>query len=49
MTTALLRMFTPQKTKFCNLKEWTEWTMKQRKVKLKEWNQKLKEWTHKIK
>ena len=31
--------------KIWKLKEWTEWEMKMKKVKLKEWNLKLKEWT----
>ena len=39
---------------FCKLKEWTEWEMKLKKVKFKDWNLKLKgltqtmkEWTTK--
>ena len=36
------------KTIFRKLKEWTEWEMKLKKGKLKEWTLKLKEWTHKM-
>ena len=39
----------PPKTIFWKLKEWIEWAMKLKKVKLKEWTLKLKEWNQTIK
>ena len=36
MKIALLQKFTPPKTIFCKLKEWIEWAMKIKKVKLNE-------------
>ena len=45
MKTALLQTLTPPQTIFWKLKEWTEWEMKLKKGKLKEWNTKPKEWT----
>ena len=49
MTIALLQILTPPQTILCKLKEWTEWSMKLKKVKMKEWTLKLKEWTQTIK
>ena len=45
MKAALFQTLTPPKTIFCKLKEWTEWAMKLKKDKLKEWTLKLKDWT----
>ena len=39
----------PPQTIFRKLKEWTEWAMKLKKGKLKEWTLKLKEWTQTMK
>ena len=39
----------PPKIIFFKLKELTEWAMKLKKGKLKEWNLKLKEWTQTMK
>ena len=39
----------PLQTVLCKLKEWTEWAIKLKKGKLKEWNLKLKEWTQTMK
>ena len=44
MMTTLLQILTPQ-TILWKFKEWTEWAMKLKKEKLKEWTLKLKEWT----
>ena len=49
MTKALLQTLTPPQTISWKLKEWTEWAIKLKKGKLKEWNLKLKEWTQKMK
>ena len=47
MKTSLLQTLTPPKTIFWKLKECTEWEIKLKKGKLKEWTQTIKEWTKK--
>ena len=49
MTIALLQKLISPQTIFWKLMEWTEWAIKLKKGKLKEWNLKLKEWTQKMK
>ena len=49
MTTSLLHTLTPPKTIVWKLKEWTEWEMKLKKGKFKEWTMKLKEWIQTMK
>ena len=49
MTTALIQILIPPKKMFWKLKEWTEWEIKLKKGKLKEWTLNLKEWTHTMK
>ena len=46
--TALLHTLTPPPTRFWELKECTQWTMKLKKVRLKECNLKLKECNQKM-
>ena len=39
----------PPQTILWKLKEWTEWEMKLKKGRLKEWNLKMKDWNLKLK